>query len=156
MRALILGVVLATLAHSAVAGEAVQLEGRKLAGQTATGTCGGASIKVSGIEGEWISPGGTVEVKGRTGLLHVGSESYMFMEDRNVVACVASKAGPKIVLLAFCDARQCPPSNYYIIDPINVRIETTTEYGECPLSCAEKALGARLPDLLRDGMSSSE
>jgi hypothetical protein len=94
MRALILGVVLACLTHTAVAGEAVQLEGRKLVGQTATVTCGAASIKVSGVDGEWISPTGQVEVKGKTGSLHIGSEPYMFMEDRNVVACVGSKAGP--------------------------------------------------------------
>ena len=50
MRALILGLALATLTYGAVAGEAVQLDGRKLAGQTATGTCGNASIKVSGID----------------------------------------------------------------------------------------------------------
>lgn len=156
MRALILGLVLATLAHSAVAGEAVQLEGRKLIGQTANGLCGAASIKVSGIEGEWISPDGSIEVKGKTGSLHIGSEPYMFMEDRNVVACVASKAGPKLLLLAFCDGRQCPPSNYYVIDPATAKIETTTEYGECPLACAERALRARLPDHLRDGMSSSD
>lgn len=153
MRALILGIVLTGLAHTAVADEAVQLEGRKLAGQTATGNCGGASIKVSGIDGEWISPTGQVEVKGKTGSLPIGSDPHMFMEDRNVVACVESKAGPKILLLAFCDGRQCPPSNYYVIDPTTTRIETTTEYGECPLTCAEKALEARLPDHLRDGVS---
>ncbi len=153
MRALILGLALATSAHSAVAGEAVQLEGRKLTGQTATGTCGVASIKVSGVNGEWISPSGSVEIKGKTGSLHIGSEPYMFMEDRNVIACVESNVGPKILLLAFCDGRQCPPSNYYVIDPATVRIETTTEYGECPRACTEKALGARLPDHLRDGVS---
>lgn len=156
MRALTLGVVLSTMVHSAIAGEAIQLEGRKLADQTATGTCGAASIKVSGVDGEWISPTGQVEVKGKTGSLRIGSEPYMFMENRNVVACVASKAGPRIVLLAFCDARQCPPSNYYVIDPTTAAIKTTTEYGECPLACAEKALGARLPDHLRDGVSNSE
>lgn len=156
MRASILGVVLTCLAHTAVAGDAVQLEGRKLTGQTAAGTCGTASIKVSGIDGEWISPTGQVEVKGKTGSLHIGSEPHIFMEDRNVVGCVASKAGPRILLLAYCDARQCPPSNYYVINPTTARIETTTEYGECPLSCAEKTLGARLPDHLRDGMSSSD
>jgi len=153
MRALILGLALAPSAHSAVAGEAVQLEGRKLAGQTATGICGTASIKVSGIDGEWISPTGQVEIKGKTGSLHIGSEPYMFMEDRNVAACVASNAGPKILLLAFCDGRQCPPSNYYVIDPTTARIETLTEYGECPLVCVEKALGTRLPGHLRDGAS---
>ncbi|WP_334180130.1 hypothetical protein [Pseudoxanthomonas sp.] len=156
MRALILGVVLASLAHSAVASEAVRLEGRKLAGQTATGTCGGASIKVSGIDGEWISPSGSVEIKGKTGSLLVGSEPHAFMEDRNVVACVESKSGPKLLFLAFCDGRQCPPSNYYVIDPTTVRIETTTEYGDCPLACAEKALGVRLPDYLRDGVYSED
>ncbi len=66
MRALILGVVLSTMVHSAIAGEAVQLDGRKLTGQMATGTCGAASIKVFGIDGEWISPTGQVEVKGKT------------------------------------------------------------------------------------------
>lgn len=156
MRALILGLALTTLAHSAVAGEAVQLDGRKLAGRTATGTCDATSIKVSGIDSQWISPSGSVEIKGKTGSLHIGSEPYMLMEDRNVVACVASNAGPKILLLAFCDGRQCPPSNYYVIDPTTTRIDTTTEYGECPLACAEKTLGVRLPDHLRDGMSSSD
>ena len=153
MRALILGVVLACLAHTAVAGEAVRLEGRKLAGQTATGTCGAASVRLSGVNGEWISPSGHVDVKGKTGSLRIGSEPHMFMEDRNVVACVESKAGPKILLLAFCDARDCPRSNYYVIDPTTVQIETTTEYGECPLACAERSLGMRLPKGLRDGVS---
>lgn len=156
MRALILGVVLACLAHTAVAGDAVQLEGRKLTGQTATGTCGTAFIKVSGIDGEWISPTGQVEVKGKTGSLHIGSDPHMFMEDRNVVACVESKAGPKILLLAFCDGRQCPPSNYYVIDPVTAKIETATEYGECPLTCAERALGKALPRDLQDGPSIQE
>jgi len=154
MRVLMLGLALSTIVPSAVAGEAVQLEGRKLVGQTATGTCGSASIKVSGIKGEWISPSGSVEVKGKTGSLRIGSEPHMFMEDRNVVACVASKAGPKILLLAYCDARQCPPSNYYVISPTTARIETTTEYGECPLACAERTLGTRLPLNLRDGVTS--
>lgn len=153
MRALILGAVLTGLAHTAVAGDAVQLEGRKLVGQTATGTCGAASVRVSGVDGEWISPTGQVEIKGKTGSLRIGVEPYLFLEDRNVVACVASKAGPRILLLAYCDARQCPPSNYYVINPTTARIDTTTEYGECPLACAEKALGARLPDHLRDGVS---
>jgi|GEM_PF-1115889 len=156
MRALILGFALTGLAHSAVAGEAVQLDGRKLAGQTATGTCGTASIKVSGIDGEWISPSGSVEIKGKTGSLLVGSEPHAFMEDRNVLACVESKSGPKLLFLAFCDGRQCPPSNYYVIDPATAKIGTTTDYGECPLACAEKALGVRLPENLRDGMSSSD
>ena len=153
MRALMLGLALSTMVPSAVAGEAVQLESRKLAGQTATGTCGAASIKVSGIDGEWISPSGSVEIKGKTGSLRIGSEPYMFMEDRNVVACVASNAGPKIMLLAFCDGRQCPPSNYYVINPTTAGIETTTEYGECPLACAERSLGMRLPKDLLDGVS---
>ena len=153
MRALILGLALSTMVHSAAAGEAVQLEGRKLAGQTATGTCGAASIKVSGVDGEWISPSGSVEVKGKTGSLRIGSEPHMFMEDRNVVACVASKAEPRILLLALCDARDCPRSNYYVIDPTTLRIETTTEYGECPLACAEMALGVPLPMHIRDGSS---
>lgn len=154
MRALILGVVLACLAHTAVAGDAVQLEGRKLVSQTATGTCGAASVRVSGVDGEWISPTGQVEIKSKTGSLHIGSEPHMFMEDRNVVACVASEAGPRILLIAYCDARQCPPSNYYVINPTTARIETTTEYGECPLACAEKALGTRLPVNLSDGVTS--
>lgn len=156
MRALILGIVLTGLAHTAVAGEAVQLDGRKSTGQMATGTCGDASIKVLGVDGEWISPTGQVEIKGKTGSLRIGVEPYVFLEDRNVVACVASKAGPRILLLAFCDARQCPPSNYYVINPTTTRIETTTEYGECPLDCAEKALGARLPENLRDGFSPAD
>lgn len=156
MRALILGLALSMMVHSAAAGEAVQLEGRKLADQTATGTCGAASIKVSGVDGGWISPTGQVEVKGKTGSLHIGSQPHMFMEDRNVIACVASNAGPRILLLAFCDARDCPRSNYYVIDPTTVRIETTTKNGECPLACAEKTLGKPLPDTLRDGLPADE
>ena len=70
-------------------------------GQTATGTCGAASVRVSGVDGEWISPTGQVEIKGKTGSLRIGVEPYLFLEDRNVVACVASKAGPRILLLAY-------------------------------------------------------
>lgn len=156
MRAFTLGLVAIAVSSVAAAGEPVQLEDRRLAGQTATGTCGVASVKVSGIDGEWISSGGRIDIKGKTASLQLGSEPHAFMEDRNVVACVASKAGPKVLLLAYCDARECPPSNYYVIDPATTRIETTVEYGECPLACAEGALGARLADHLRDGLSASD
>jgi hypothetical protein len=156
MRALLLGLGVTAVSSMAVAGEPVQLEGRKLRGQAATGTCGAASIKVTGLDGDWISSRGRIDIKGKTASLQVGSEPHAFMEDRNVVACVASKAGPKVLLLAYCDARECPPSNYYVIDPATTRIETTVEYGECPLACAEEALGARLADHLRDGLSASD
>lgn len=156
MRSLILG--LATFASTsiAVAGEPVQLEGRKLDGPTATGTCGAGSVKVSGIDGDWISSGGRIDIKSEANSLRIGAQPHAFMEDRNVVACVASRTGPKVLLLAYCDARECPPSNYYVIDPATARIETTTEYGECPLACAEGALGVQLPDHLRDGVALGE
>ena len=156
MRVLTLGLITLAVSSVAAAGEPVQLDGRKLDGPTATGSCGVASIKVSGIDGDWISSGGRIAIKGKTGSLQLGSEPHALMEDRNVVACVASKAGPKVLLLAYCDARECPPSNYYVIDPATTRIETTVEYGECPLACAEEALGARLADHLRDGLSASD
>lgn len=156
MRALLLGLAATAVSSMAAGSEPVQLEDRKLAGQTATGTCGAASIEVAGLDGDWISSSGSIEIKGETGSLQVGSEPHAFMEDRNGVACVASKAGPKVLLLAYCDARECPPSNYYVIDPATTRIETTVEYGECPLACAEEALGARLADHLRDGLSASD
>ncbi|WP_372173845.1 hypothetical protein [Xanthomonas axonopodis] len=79
--------ILAGLAHSAVSGEAVQLEGRKLTDQAA----GARSIKVSEIAAGWILPSGHVEVKGKTGSLYISSEPYVFMKGRNVVACVAKK-----------------------------------------------------------------
>lgn len=156
MRVLTLGLIAFAVSSVAAAGEPVQLDGRKEAGQTATSTCGAASIKVSGIDGDWISSRGRIDIKGKTGSLHVGLEPQAFMEDRNVVACVASKTGPKVLLLAYCDARECPPSNYYVIDPATARIETTTEYGECPLTCAEGTLGVQLPDHIRDGVSPAD
>lgn len=150
-----LGLLAIALTSMAAAGEPVQLEGRKLTAQAATGTCGVASVKVSGIDGEWISSGGLIDIESKANSLRIGAQQHAFMEDRNVVACVLSTSGPKVLLLAYCDARECPPSNYYVIDPATARIETTVEYGECPLACAEAALGVRLADHLRDGISAS-
>ncbi|OAG66639.1 hypothetical protein A7D17_20640 [Xanthomonas floridensis] len=100
----------------------MQLEGSKLTDQAA----GARSIKVSGIDAGWILPSGHVEVKGETGSLHISFEPYVFMEDRNVVACVAKKNGTKDLVTRLLRWAAMPAFQLHVINPTTTRIETAT------------------------------
>jgi hypothetical protein len=142
------------LSGSAQAGEPVRLQDGKREGATVVGSCGAATVHVWGVQDGWIvNASGKIEIKSGARTLVIGEDGRPLLEDRSALACVDAKAGPRLVLLTYCDGRSCPSSNYFVIDPGMATILTNAEYGECPLSCAETALGMRLPKELQDGVS---
>lgn len=153
--------ILVLLSSAANAGQAIQLPGLHVAQANATGTCGAAKINIGGIvqddasgHDNVIAPSGKIVIRTKTKTLIVGEGGINFMQDRTMLACVKTTKGERIVLTTFCDARSCPPSDYRVIDPMTLAVLSKSGgIDGCSLTCAEKALGTRVPVPLADGVS---
>lgn len=136
--------------------QVVKLENQKAAGGGVSGTCGAATIRISDIDKDPIDSRGfsgsyaAIAIQSGESSLTISpdphSGSIIFLQDRNKLHCVATPAGPKLVLAMYCDARACAPVDYRVIDPKTAKvIHKLDNMDECDASCAEKALGSPLP-----------
>ena len=158
---LLLALSLSGVATATGADHAVKLENQKAAGGGVSGTCGAATIRISDIDKDPIDSRGftgsyaaiTIQ-SGKSSLIispDPDSGSTIFLQDRNKLHCVSTPAGPKLVLAMYCDARSCAPVDYRVIDPSTAKvINKLDNMDECDASCAEKALGSRLPIALSE------
>ena len=145
---LVLGLLLAGLAGVVAAKDPVALNGMKQQGSTATGTCGGAQIKVSGVGEQWVPyDAAVIEINtgGKT-TRYSATEGNVVFHDWNHVACAASRQGEVLVLEAVCSGRACNPSDFTLFDMKTGRITTPqTMIDGCDRECVAKALGGPLP-----------
>ena len=144
------GAALLAVCVGALAGEPVKLQGLKVSGPKATGTCGAATVSVEGVGPDFIDYSGRVEVvSGKTKLVLSG-EDGTFFQDWNTLACVETPSGAMLVARASCGGSSCNPDDFRVVDPKFAAVVSkgTPEDG-CSYQCAEKALGQRLPDGLR-------
>lgn len=143
---------------------AIQLDNQKTSGQSVSGTCGPATVKVSdttedrpmdpsGFSGSYgaISIGSGKSALTISPQTDSGSGSGIFLQDRNKLHCLSSPTGPKLVLVMICHARSCAPIDYRVIDPKTTKVISKQDnMDECDAICATKALGAPLPAGLTD------
>ena len=115
-----------------------------------TGTCGGAIVRVLGIE---RSNDNTYSVDFDAGSVIVrntvaGERKELmlgaFLSDHNGIACLSGSAGVRLLLWSTCGGSSCPDAyNFRVIDPITVRDLTQTE--DCDGTCAARLTGDDLP-----------
>ena len=146
----LLGIGLFTCCFAAAAGEPVKLQGLKLSGGSASGTCGAAKVSVEGVGADYIEFAGRIEVASGQSNLVLSGEDDSFFQDWNYLACVETGKGPILVAKASCGGRSCNPDDFRVIDPNTAAvISKGTPDDGCSYQCAEKALGERLPEGLR-------
>lgn len=155
MRAHLLIPALFLLCTTAHAGQGVQLDGLSVAGSTAAGTCGKATVRVQGTDPSnpygvdgLIPANGIINIRGEKATLTIGGEaaSGIYLQDQNKLHCLTSPRGPRLVLASYCFGRDCAEVDYRVIDPATARvISRQTSMEECDEACAEKALGMKLP-----------
>ncbi|PZQ33272.1 MAG: hypothetical protein DI562_02055 [Stenotrophomonas acidaminiphila] len=131
------------------------LRAQKVSGSSITGSCGVASVRISGAlrdaaGAHVIGPDGAVAVRSGSRTLTVGpgpkGNAGVFLQDRNTLDCVDTPKGPKLLLTLYCDGRACAPMDYRVIDPNGAQILSTQDnLDECDTACAEKALGTSVP-----------
>lgn len=142
------------LCFTAMAAEPVKLQGLKVSGTVASGTCGAAKVVVSGVAASHIEFSGRAEIVSGPNKLVLQGEDGSFFQDWNMLACVDAPHGPMLVARASCGGRHCIPDNYRVIDPNTARIVShQNDEEECSAACAEKSLGVRLPEHLLEGAS---
>lgn len=146
---ILIGAALVVLSVGVSAAEPIHLEEMKVSGSKAVGKCGVARVSVSGLEQEFIGFDGRVEiVSNAKNLIFTGDGT--FFQDWNTLACVKTPSGPMLVLRASCGGTSCIPDDYRVIDPKSVKVLSKTDPDKgCPVACAEKALGVRLPEGMR-------
>lgn len=147
---LLLGVALLTYCCTAAAGEPVKLQGLKLSGSSASGTCGVAKVSVEGVGADYIEFAGRIEVASGQSRLVLSGEDGSFFQDWNYLECVETAKGPMLVAKASCGGRACNPDDFRVIEPKTAAVVSRgTPDDGCSYQCAEKALGGRLPESLR-------
>lgn len=134
----------------------IRLDALKITGYAATGTCGPARIEIQGLDADnphetrgLVSSQGMITVRNGKASLTIGGEasSDIFLQEQNKLHCLPTPTGPRLVLAGYCFARFCAPVDYRVIDPTHVRvISRQNADNECDAQCAEKALGAKLPE----------
>jgi hypothetical protein len=158
---------LLVLSASASAGgskpQPIKLENQKATGQSVTGTCGPAVVKVTGLEaGDAMASSGfsgltaTISIQSGNSTLMISpdpdSGSNIFLQDRNKLQCVITPSGPKLILAMYCYGRSCAPVDYRVIDAKTAMvISKQDKMDECDAVCARKALGAPVPSELLEG-----
>ena len=141
------------------AGRGVELEHLKVSGSSITGTCGSATIRISGIEvdpasqASFVGPQGAISlVSGKTSLtIGPGPEgnAKIFLQDRNKLHCLSTPKGPRLILAMYCFARACALLDYRVIDPATAKVVSKQDgMEECDQACARKALGTAMPSSL--------
>ena len=147
---ILFGVGLLLCCFAAAAGEPVKLQGLKLSGGSASGTCGAAKVSVEGVSADYIEFTGRIEVASSQGRLVLSGEDGSFFQDWNYLACVETAKGPVLVVKASCGGRSCNPDDFQVIDPRTAMVVSKgTPDDGCSYQCAERALGERLPKGLR-------
>lgn len=136
----------------------IRLDQLQVSGSTATGRCGSAEVKVQGIEPDPHAPGqtrissqGKITVLSGSASLNIGSEDQatIYLQDHNKLHCIDTAKGRRLVLATVCFARYCTPVDYRVIDPSTAKVVGMPKgMEECNKACAEKALGAKLPQAL--------
>lgn len=134
---------------------AIRLDNLQISGAAATGQCGPATVEIDGLEarsGELkqmhIASSGKVVVRAGSARLVIGAdgESGIFLQDENKLHCVDTPKGRRLVLASYCFGRSCVPVDYRVIDPKTAKVlGKLNNMDECDRTCAEKALGQRLP-----------
>ena len=143
------------------ASRGVELEQMKTSGSSITGTCGPATVKVSGIEvdpttlGSFIGPQGAISLVSGKAYLKIGpgpeGSAKVFLQDRNKLHCLSTPKGPRLILAMVCFARSCAPLDYRVIDPATAKVVSKHDgMDECDMVCASKALGVAVPSALRE------
>ena len=147
---LTLGIALLAYCCAAAAGEPVKLQGMKLSGGSASGTCGAAKVTVEGLGADYIEFAGRIEVESGQGRLVLSGKDDSFFQDWNYLECVETANGPMLVAKASCGGRACNSDDFRVIDPRTAMVvsQGTPDEG-CSYQCAEKALGEQLPEGIR-------
>jgi hypothetical protein len=166
MRASLITALLILSASASAGGsepQPIKLENQKADGQSVTGTCGPAAIKVTGMEtGDAMAFSGfsglttTIAIQSGSSSLKISpdpdSGSNIFLQDRNKLHCVTTPSGPKLILAMYCYGRSCAPVDYRVIDPKTTKVISKQDnMEECDAVCARKALGAPVPSELLEG-----
>lgn len=138
----------------------IRLDQMQVSGSAATGRCGSAEVKLQGIEPDPHAPGqtrissqGNISVRSGRASLNIGSDDQatIYLQDHNKLHCVDTANGRRLVLATLCFARYCTPVDYRVIDPSTAKVVGMPKGSEeCDRTCAEKALGQRLPEDLVD------
>ncbi len=136
----------------------IRLDALKVSGHVATGACGPARIEIQGLDADnphetrgLVSSQGTITVRNGKASITIGGEvsSDIFLQEQNKLHCLSTPTGPRLVLAGYCFARFCAPVDYRVIDPTTAKvISRQNADNECDAGCAEKALGAKLPEAL--------
>lgn len=159
---LLLSLSLSVSAAAAGTSQAIKLDNQKTGGQTISGTCGPATVRISDAEKE--SPVNSMGFDGSYAAITIqsgkssliisrdpNSDSGIFLQDRSKLHCVSTPTGPKLILATYCFARYCTPVDYRVIDPNTAKvIHKLNDMNECDAACAQKALGVPLPEELAD------
>lgn len=113
------------------------------------GECGGSVIAILGVEPEAletqeyfkVDSSGNPDLQVRTGGKNI-SYGYL-LSDYNVVQCVHTKGGDRLLVGKTCSGSACSDAfNYYVIDPKNGSVFPGKGYNRaCDLNCANKILG---------------
>lgn len=118
-----------------------------------TAQCGTADVSFIGLTKDpdigYVAPySGVVVVKSSKGKVSSGSDTNAIrLNDNNEFACVKTPKGPRLVISGYCSGTSgCGPDDFTVIDPATPRILATTHDEKyCTRSCAEKALGTKVP-----------
>lgn len=165
MRTLLLAALLGGVIGQAFAGgPTIQLEqaaynytGKNNVGQSLymlDGKCGAATVRWFKLTrwdtGEYDSGSDSILTVESAGKTFTSKDNAAFaMEEANELFCVATPNGPRLLLAAWCTARNCPPVYYNVIDAKSAKLLTKNDYeAPCDRKCAEKALGAKVPKAL--------
>lgn len=119
-----------------------------------SGKCGTAQVRFSNVRqrdgGFAADEAAKLTIKGAKGMLASGASDSLFLDGANELACMTTAKGPRLVLAAWCMSTQCPAVNYQVIDTTSMRQLTKFDWEKpCDKTCAEKALGAKLPKALQ-------
>lgn len=155
IRTMLACLLLAPVSVLAQAPTGIELEGASFNGQHASGTCGPAKIEISGVDADnphqtrRLIPGYGASVRiqsaGKSLVIGDGGDGSVALQNQNMVHCVPTPSGSRLVVAAYCFSNYCLPISYTVIDPASLRILSKPIDGECNADCAAKALGTTLP-----------
>lgn len=117
------------------------------------GKCGGTVVAVLGVQADdfdnqgnfKIDTAGNAEIQLRAGGKDISFHNIL--SDFNVVQCVNSKSGIRLLVGSHCGGSQCTDSyDFYIIDPKNGAMLPKKGAKEaCDAKCASEILGNSIP-----------
>lgn len=105
------------------------------------GTCGHSSVQIQGVDNifdnEFSMDNGEIIVSsGSTKQLNLRD----VLSDHNGIACVATKAGGRLLIWSSCSGSSCGGANFSVIDPDKL---VNLAPNSCDAQCASRVLGSQ-------------